>query len=40
MGNARGHYGHGMEGPFDLVLDTTTLAPEERAAAIAEAVTP
>ncbi|WP_427895148.1 phosphotransferase-like protein [Kribbella sp. GL6] len=40
LGNARGHHGHGMEGPFDLTLDTTTLTPAERAAAIAQAVTP
>ncbi|HZX07643.1 phosphotransferase-like protein [Kribbella sp.] len=35
LGNARGHYGHGMEGPFDLTLDTTTLTPEQRATTIA-----
>lgn len=40
LGNARGHYGQGMEGPFDLVLDTATLTPDDRAAAIAKAVTP
>ncbi|MGZ0147005.1 phosphotransferase-like protein [Kribbella sp. WER1] len=38
LGNARGHEGHGMEGPFDLVLDTATLTPDERAAAIANLV--
>jgi chloramphenicol 3-O phosphotransferase len=38
LGNARGHYGLGMDGLFDLVLDTAVLAPDERAAAIAQAV--
>ncbi|TCC05748.1 phosphotransferase-like protein [Kribbella soli] len=35
-GNARDHYGIGLNGPFDLVLDAATLSPAERAAAIAK----
>ncbi|TCC23566.1 hypothetical protein E0H58_17500 [Kribbella speibonae] len=35
LGNARGHYGHGMDGPFDLVLDAANLTPTERATTIA-----
>ena len=34
LGNARGHYGYGMDGPFDLVLDAAILSPTERATAI------
>ena len=38
VGNARGHYGYGMEGPFDLVLDAGSTTPDERAEAILRAV--
>lgn len=38
IGNARGHYGYGMDGEFDLVVDAAALSPDERAAAIAQAV--
>jgi chloramphenicol 3-O phosphotransferase len=38
LGNARGHYGFGMDGHFDLVVDSGALSPDQRAAAIAEAL--
>jgi chloramphenicol 3-O phosphotransferase len=38
LGNARGHYGFGMDGQFDLVLDSSALSPDQRAAAIVEAL--
>ncbi|GAA2788541.1 hypothetical protein GCM10010522_02260 [Kribbella solani] len=37
IGNARGHEGHGMDGRFDLVLDTAELSPDARAIAIIDA---
>lgn len=38
IGNARGHYGYGMDGEFDLVVDAAALSPDERAAAIVRLV--
>jgi chloramphenicol 3-O phosphotransferase len=38
IGNARGHYGYGMDGEFDLVVDAAALTPDERAAAVAQVV--
>lgn len=37
LGNARGHHGIGLDGHFDLRLDSAALTPEERAAAVLEA---
>ncbi|WP_344147639.1 phosphotransferase-like protein [Kribbella yunnanensis] len=37
LGNARGHFGLGLEGHFDLRLDSAALTPEERAAAVVAA---
>ncbi|MFK4085373.1 AAA family ATPase [Kribbella sp. NPDC020789] len=37
LGNARGHFGIGLDGEFDLRLDSAVLSPEERAAAIVRA---
>ncbi|MET7281121.1 AAA family ATPase [Kribbella sp. NPDC005582] len=36
LGNARGHHGTGLDGRFDLRLDSAALTPEERAAAVLE----
>ena len=38
LGNARGHYGYGMDGPFDLFLDAATTTPDERAETIRQAI--
>ncbi|MGW6276384.1 phosphotransferase-like protein [Kribbella sp. NPDC055071] len=38
LGNARGHYGFGLDGHFDLVVDSAVLSPDQRATAIAEAL--
>jgi chloramphenicol 3-O phosphotransferase len=38
LGNARGHFGFGMDSHFDLVIDATALTPDEQAAAIAQGV--
>jgi chloramphenicol 3-O phosphotransferase len=38
LGNARGHYDFGMDGHFDLIIDSALLAPDERAATIARAI--
>ncbi|MFG1907693.1 hypothetical protein [Kribbella sp. NPDC048928] len=35
LGNARGHHGYGLEGPFDLTLNTATQTPTQRATTIA-----
>ncbi|GAA1583547.1 hypothetical protein GCM10009804_45010 [Kribbella hippodromi] len=37
IGNARGHQGYGMDGPFDLVLDTAALSADARTTAIIDA---
>ncbi|GAB3923646.1 hypothetical protein GCM10029976_014160 [Kribbella albertanoniae] len=34
LGNARGHHGIGLDGHFDLRLDSSVLTPEGRAAAV------
>ncbi|TDD59444.1 hypothetical protein E1263_14745 [Kribbella antibiotica] len=34
LGNARGHFGLGLDGEFDLRLDAAALTPEQRAAAV------
>lgn len=38
LGNARGHYGIGMDCSYDLVLDAAALSPDERAQSIARTV--
>ncbi|WP_405058688.1 hypothetical protein OG474_38995 [Kribbella sp. NBC_01505] len=37
LGNARGHLGLGLDGEFDLRLDSAALSAEERAAAVVRA---
>lgn len=38
LGNARGHFGHGMDADFDLVVDAGATGPDERAECIMQFV--